>query len=63
MRYAILGALILSLEFLGTSMPASAMPLNGKVIVKGGSSTDVIQTGGGCGARYWRNKQTGKCEG
>jgi hypothetical protein len=61
MRYAILGALILSLEAFGVSVAGAAMP--GQVIVKASSSRDVIQVGGGCGAKFWRNKQTGKCEG
>lgn len=41
MRYAIFGALILSLELLGVSV-AGAIPANGNAIVKAGSS-DVIQ--------------------
>jgi hypothetical protein len=63
MRYAILGALILSLEAFGVSVAGAAMPANGQLIVKASSSRDVIQVGGGCGAKFWRNKQTGKCEG
>jgi hypothetical protein len=63
MRYAILGALILSLEAFGVSVAGAAMPANGQVIVKASSSRDVIRAGGGCGAKFWRNKQTGKCEG
>jgi hypothetical protein len=62
MRYAIFGAMILSLELLGASIPASAMPASGNVIVKANSSRDVIQVFGGCGAKYKPNKKTGKCE-
>jgi hypothetical protein len=60
MRYAIFGAIILSLQLLGASVPASAMPASGNVIVKANSS--VIQVFGGCGAKYKPNKKTGKCE-
>jgi hypothetical protein len=63
MRYAIAGALILSLELFGVSFASAAMPANGNAIVKASSSTDVIQVGGGCGAKRWPNKKTGKCEG
>jgi hypothetical protein len=62
MRYAIFGALILSLELLGVSV-AGAMPANGNAVVKANSSRDVIQVGGGCGAKFWPNRKTGKCEG
>jgi hypothetical protein len=62
MRYAILGALILSLQLLGPSIAAAAMPANGNALVKTNTSRDVIQVGGGCGKRYWRNPKTGKCE-
>jgi hypothetical protein len=63
MRYAIAGTLILSLELFGTSFATAAMPANGNAIVKPGSSRDVIQVGGGCGAKRWPNKKTGQCEG
>jgi hypothetical protein len=63
MRYAIFGALILSLEVFGISVAGAAMPARGQAIAKASSSRDVIQVGGGCGAKFWRNKQTGKCEG
>jgi hypothetical protein len=62
MRYAIFGALILSLELLGASIAAAAMPANGNAIVKAGSSRDVIQVYGGCGAWMKWNKRTKKCE-
>jgi hypothetical protein len=61
MRYAIFGALILTLEFLGASIPASAMPANGNAIVKAGTS-DVVRVFAGCGKNYKPNKTTGKCE-
>jgi hypothetical protein len=60
MRYAIFGALILSLELPGVSV-AGAIPANGNAIVKTGSSF-VIQVFAGCGAKYKPNKKTGKCE-
>jgi hypothetical protein len=63
MRYAIAGALILSLEVFGMSFASAAMPANGNAIVKASTSTDVIQVGGGCGAKRWPNKKTGQCEG
>jgi hypothetical protein len=62
MRYAIFGALILSLELFGVSFAAAAMPANGSPVMKAGSSRDVFQVFGGCGAKYKPNKQTGKCE-
>jgi len=62
MRYAIFGALILSMELLGASIPASAMPPNGAPIVKAGSSSNVIQVMEGCGAKYKRNHRTKQCE-
>jgi hypothetical protein len=62
MRYAIFGALILSLELFGVSVAAAAMPANGNAIVKAGSSRDVIQVMEGCGAKYKRNHRTGQCE-
>jgi hypothetical protein len=61
MRYAIFGALILSLEFFGVSL-AAAMPTNGNAVVRAGSSKDLIPVMQGCGAKYKRNKQTGQCE-
>jgi hypothetical protein len=63
MRYAIFGALILSLEMFGVTFATAAMPANGNAIVKPGSSRDVIQAGGGFGAKRWPNKKTGQCEG
>ena len=63
MRYAIFGALILGLEMFGVTFATAAMPANGNAIVKPGSSRDVIQVGGGCGAKRWPNKKTGQCEG
>jgi hypothetical protein len=62
MRYAIFGALILSLELLGASIPASAMSANGNATLKADLPRDVIQVYAGCGAKYKPNKQTGKCE-
>jgi hypothetical protein len=62
MRYAIFGAVILSLELFGVSFAAAAMPANGSAIVKANSSRDVIQVFGGCGAKYKPNKKTGQCE-
>jgi hypothetical protein len=62
MRYAIFGALILSLEMFGVTFATAAMPANGNAIVKP-ASRDVIQVGGGCGAKRWPNKKTGQCEG
>jgi hypothetical protein len=62
MRYAIACALIL-ISFGEASVPASAMPASGNAVVKAGSSKDVIKVGGGCGAKFWPNKKTGKCEG
>jgi hypothetical protein len=61
MRYAILGMLVLGLEFLGASI-ASAIPANGNAVVKAASSEDVIQVWGGCGGKRHYNKQTRKCE-
>jgi hypothetical protein len=61
MRYAIFGALILSLELLGVSA-AGAIPASGNAVVKAGSSRDVIQVWGGCGGKRHFNKQTRKCE-
>jgi hypothetical protein len=61
MRYAIFCALILSLELVGVSV-AAAIPANGNAIVKAGSSRDVIQVYGGCGAWMKWNKRTKKCE-
>jgi hypothetical protein len=58
MPYAIFGALILSLRLVGVSVAAAAVPANGSPIAK----TNLIQVGGGCGKRYWRNPKTGKCE-
>jgi hypothetical protein len=63
MRYAITGALILNIQLFGISFVSAAMPANGNAIVKASSSTDVVQVGGGCGAKRWPNKKTGKCEG
>jgi hypothetical protein len=62
MRYAIFGALILSLEFVGVSVASAGMPASGNVIVKADSSRDVIQVMEGCGAKYKRNHRTGQCE-
>jgi hypothetical protein len=62
MRHAIFGALILSLQLVGVSVAAAAVPANGSPIAKTNLSSDVIQVGGGCGKRYWRNPKTGKCE-
>jgi hypothetical protein len=62
MRYAIFGALILSLELVGASVAAAAIPANGNAVSKVVSSRDVIPVMQGCGAKYKRNKQTGQCE-
>jgi hypothetical protein len=62
MRYAIFGALILSLELVGASIATAAMPVNGNAVVKADSSKDLIPVMQGCGAKYKRNKQTGQCE-
>ncbi len=60
MRYAILGALMLSLEILAASTPASAMPANGNVMK---ANSNVIQVMGGCGKHYHRDnrKYSGHC--
>jgi hypothetical protein len=63
MRYAIFGALVLSLPLVGMSVASAAMPTNGNAIVRANSSKEVIQVGGGCGAKRWPNKKTGQCEG
>jgi len=60
MRYAIFGALILSLELLGVSVAAAAMPTAANAIVKANSPRDVIQVMGGCGKHYHRDR-AGKC--
>jgi hypothetical protein len=60
MRYAIFGALILSLELFGVSF-ASAMPANKNAIVKTDSG-DVVEIFAGCGKNYKPNRQTHKCE-
>jgi hypothetical protein len=62
MRFAIFGALILSLELVGVSVAAAATPANGNAVVKADSRRDVIPVMQGCGAKYKRNKQTGQCE-
>jgi hypothetical protein len=62
MRYAIFCTIILSLQLLGVSVSAAAMRTNGIAIVKAISSRDVIEVGGGCGAKRWPNKKTGKCD-
>jgi hypothetical protein len=62
MRFAIFGALILSLEMFGVTFATAAMPANGNAFMKP-ESRDVIQAGGGCGAKRWPNKKTGQCEG
>jgi hypothetical protein len=61
MRFAIFGALILSMELFGVSV-AGAIPASGSVIVKADYSKEFIPVMGGCGAKYKRNKQTGQCE-
>jgi hypothetical protein len=63
MRYAIFGALVLSLPIVGMSVASAAMPTNGNAIVRANSSKELIQVGGGCGAKRWPNKKTGQCEG
>jgi hypothetical protein len=62
MRYAIFGALILSLELLAVSVASAAMPANRSAVVKADSSRDVIQVWGGCGGKRHFNKATRKCE-
>jgi hypothetical protein len=62
MRYAIFGALILSLELFGVSAASAGTPASGNAIVEAGSSRDVIQVMEGCGAKYKRNHRTGQCE-
>jgi hypothetical protein len=62
MRYAIFGALILSLELLGVSIASAAMPANGNAVLKANSSRDVIPVMEGCGAKYKRNHRTHQCE-
>jgi hypothetical protein len=62
MRYAIFGALIVSLELLGVSIASAAMPASGNAIVKAGSSRDLIQVWYGCGGKRVFNKKTKKCE-
>lgn len=56
MRYAIFGALILSLELFGVSFATAAMPANGSAIVKA-NSRDVIQVAGGCGRHHHRDSK------
>ena len=53
MRFAIFGAALnLSVGLLGASIASAAMPANGHAaVIKAGSASDVIQVGGGCGAR------------
>jgi hypothetical protein len=62
MRYAIFGALILSLEVFGISVAGAAMPARGQAIAKASSSRDVIQVWYGCGGKRIWNKKTKKCE-
>jgi hypothetical protein len=59
MRYAIFGALILSLELVGVSVAAAAIPANGNAVLKASSSSDVIQVMQGCGKHFHREK--GQC--
>ncbi len=62
MRYAIFGALILSLELFGASIATAAMPTSGNAIVNSDLSRYVIQVYAGCGLKYKPNRKTGKCE-
>jgi hypothetical protein len=62
MRYAIFGALIISLELLGVSVSTAAMPLKGNAAVKTNPSRDVIEVYGGCGMWMKYNPRTKKCE-
>jgi len=59
MRYAIFGALIVSLELFGVSFASAAMPANGSDVVKAGSS--VVQVMQGCGKHYHRDRATKQC--
>jgi hypothetical protein len=59
MRYAIFGALIVSLELFAGSIASAAMPASGNAIV---TSRDLIQVWYGCGGKRVLNKKTKKCE-
>jgi hypothetical protein len=52
MRYAIFGALILSLEIFGASVAAAAMPTSGNAVVNADLSKNVIQVYAGCGLKF-----------
>jgi hypothetical protein len=62
MRYAIFGALILSLELFGVSFATAAMPANDRGSVNAGAPKDLIQVMAGCGWHQKPNRKTGKCE-
>jgi hypothetical protein len=61
MRYAIFGALILSLELVGAIHRYRRDARKRQCCCEGGFVERLIPVMQGCGAKYKRNKQTGQC--